>query len=195
MRKETVVKELKCLLTEPELLDIARSMAKAQSDLMAAQDRKAEVVSELGAQIKRHHADVQEYSRVIGNGYRFRDVQCQVLFDHPSPNMKTVFRLDTGEEVDSGRMTDPERQMSIKFYERTAETAPTEDDAVMEVVAGICITCQGVGQCGDLVCPDCNGFGHKPQSATDDVSSDDVVNDLESDMDTEDESDDSPDHD
>lgn len=115
MREERIQKNLKVILTEPELLKLAREMAKAQADLMAAQNRKAEIVSELNAAIKKHHADVEEFSRTIGNGYVYRDVECRVIFDHPEPSLKTVIRLDDFSEVSTERMTDQDRQTSIRF--------------------------------------------------------------------------------
>ncbi len=162
MREERIQKNLKVILTEAELLDLARKMAKAQADLMASQDRKAEIVSELNAAIKKHHADVQDFSRIIGNGYLYRDVDCRAVFDHPEPNFKTIIRLDDFSEVVTQRMTDEERQLSIRFYERTQEEAveSPEEPVVSELV---CSVCMGSCQVGDLLCPECSGTG-KPKA-------------------------------
>jgi len=165
MREERIQKNLKVILTETELLKLAREMAKAQADLMAAQNRKAEIVSELNAAIKKHHADVEEFSRTVGNGYVYRDIDCRVIFDHPEPNLKTVIRLDDFSEVSSERMTDQERQLSIRFYERTQEqTLQEAEQRLADVVSEpVCTVCMGSRQVGDLMCPECNGTG-KPKA-------------------------------
>lgn len=163
MREERIQKNLKVILSETEVLDFARKMAKAQADLMAAQNRKAELMSELNASIKKCHADVEDYSRIVGNGYVYRDVDCRVVFDHPEPNLKTIIRLDDYSEVSVERMTDQERQFSIRFSERAEENVQQAEERLVEIVSElVCSVCLGRGRVGDFPCPECNGSG-KPK--------------------------------
>jgi hypothetical protein len=160
MREEAAELDLKCVLSDPEINDLAKKMAKAQQDLGKAQDEKAEVVAGFSARIKRHHAEVQEYARTVANGYVFRRVECRVIFDSPGPGRKTTVRLDTGEVVETEDMTPSDTQMTMRFYERSesAETVapePAPDTAVPPAPSGQCPTCGGIASPG-LTCPDCN---------------------------------------
>lgn len=103
--------------TDAEKLANAQELGRHVQELRAIERRKAEVTAELSLSVKHKTGLVDEISTQVTNGYIYRDVDCEVHMDTPGDGMKTVIRLDTGENVSVERMSESERQMVLHFYE------------------------------------------------------------------------------
>ena len=91
--------------------------------------RKSSITKELGGQIAIKKAEVARLSTLVNNGYEYRNIECRWVLDAPERGRKTLFRVDTGEEVRSARMDDDDRQISMEFdREREAAEAAAKVD-------------------------------------------------------------------
>jgi hypothetical protein len=97
-------------LTEQEMKDTAHAMVEAQDKLQGAEEKKAEVSAQLGADVKAAKSEVSRLARLYRNGYEYRDVECEERHD-PESNMVRVVRLDTFEVVEE-RPAPPQLSMS-----------------------------------------------------------------------------------
>lgn len=118
--------------TDAEKLVNAGNLGRQVQELRSLERRKAEVTADLSSQVKHKSGVVDEITTLVTNGYIYRDVDCEVHMDTPGYGMKTVIRLDTGENVSVERMTESERQMVLNFYERLEE----KDKAAAEANQG-----------------------------------------------------------
>jgi hypothetical protein len=104
---------LKYTFSEDEQRVNAQALARANRELAQLELRKKEVVSQLKAEADAKNADIARFSEFINNGYTFRDLDCEVRFDSPSEGLKTIYRIDTGEEVGVQKMAEFERQQML----------------------------------------------------------------------------------
>lgn len=112
-KTETIerTENLKCLLTEKELLAKGREQADKQQEAQKIKADAKRVASDFKAKADAVDAQLSVLANTIASGYEFRDVRCPVVFHSPEKNRKTVIRQDTGETV---RVAD----MDARDYER-----------------------------------------------------------------------------
>lgn len=101
--------------TEQEFVEHARQLGRMNQELSRTEERKKTVTAELAADVKRHQDEVQSQSRLVSNGYEYRDVECEVRFHDPEKGKKTIVRLDSGEVVRAAFMTGEEMQEAFEF--------------------------------------------------------------------------------
>ena len=101
--------------TEPEFVEHARTLGRLNQELARAEDRKKSVTAELAADVKRHQDEVANQSRLVSNGYEYRDIECEIQFHVPEKGKKTIIRTDSGEVVRVGFMTGEEMQGAFDF--------------------------------------------------------------------------------
>lgn len=111
MAKKTETNSLPVNLTQSELLEYSKALAKHTQDLRDKENRKKEVVKMIDAEITGHKAHIDALSPKIANGYEYRDVECGWEYD--KEGFKRLFRNDTGEIVLKERIKDEERQKSF----------------------------------------------------------------------------------
>ncbi len=101
--------------TEQEFLEHARTLGRMNQELAAAEERRKSVSADLAADVKRHQDEVSRQSRLVSNGYEYRDVECEVRYHSPEKAKKTIVRLDTGEVVKTAFMSGIEMQEAFDF--------------------------------------------------------------------------------
>jgi len=106
-------RDLRVEFTERELLEIGKRLAEANRELVAADDNRKAMASQLKARCDGIQARVDELSNQLTAGYTFRRVPCEVRFDAPSRGLKSVYRLDTGALLETESMTHDERQAEL----------------------------------------------------------------------------------
>mgnify|MGYP001614772107 CR=1 FL=1 len=106
---EKVVQSLPVKLTQEEIVECAKSLAKTTNELRDCEARKMEVTSQFAADLKKLKATTDSISIKISNGYEHRDVECSWSFDYVK-DTKTLTRLDTGEIVRTSQLTIEDRQ-------------------------------------------------------------------------------------
>lgn len=104
---------LECVLTEKELIQKSKDLAKANEDLADAEARKKDIMADFTAQQKKHEANIGILSRIVSSGKEYRDVKCKTIIDY-TKGTKVVKRLDTFEIVKERDLTQQERQQNLE---------------------------------------------------------------------------------
>lgn len=112
MKEKKETRSLQVVLTEKELLDLSKQLAKHAQDLKDKENRKTETMKVLNAEISGHKANVEALSLKISNGYEYRDVECVWVIDTEN-DKKTLFRNDTSEIVKTEPLSTEDRQKSF----------------------------------------------------------------------------------
>ena len=113
MQKD-ITRDLKCELTQEELLIYSRQLAKNQQDKNEADSGKKSVVADYNDQIMRLNAEIQILSRKVANSYEHRLIACQWQY-HWENNTKDLLRTDTFEIVETTAITAEERQQELNI--------------------------------------------------------------------------------
>lgn len=129
--KQKYVEYLKCDLTDAEIADAARELARANNRKGSIESQKKEVDAQLKAEIAAQESVISRLSALIESGHEYRNIDCRVELDTPEPGRKTVVRLDTGEIVNVKPMTDADRQMVIDLQ---TEAEAAEEKAREEAI-------------------------------------------------------------
>jgi hypothetical protein len=118
-RKEEVVEEnkiverdLPCVLTNDEIIEKSKALAKAHEDCEALEKRLKDVSSDIKGKIATEEASIGILSRAISNGYEYRMVECVWEFDYKKEK-KRLIRTDTGELVKEETIPFSERQEKL----------------------------------------------------------------------------------
>ncbi|MCK5236169.1 MAG: hypothetical protein KAR06_04205 [Deltaproteobacteria bacterium] len=125
MTNNTESRNLSVKLTEGEILDYSNTLAKTNMDLAATEDRKTTATAAFGHEIKRHKAEINILSHKVATREEYRDVECEWEFDFVE-GKKTLYRTDTGEQVESAPINDYDRQMKMGG----TDADPVEPDSV-----------------------------------------------------------------
>lgn len=112
MNTKTITRNLKCELTEGELLAYGKEMAEEEKKVEEAEEEKATVTKALGERIKYHSQMARNKAKLINNGYEYREVACDQTFDYPR-GLVTITRKDTGDVIEERAMTADERQVGF----------------------------------------------------------------------------------
>ena len=96
-----------------ELCSLADQLARETRLRIETLETRATVVAEFAAQIKGADKRIADLANKYNSRYEMREMECIVLFDKPQPGMKTIVRVDTGEEVRTAVMTDAETQGNL----------------------------------------------------------------------------------
>jgi len=125
MKDKKVVKYFgKHTLTEEESYSKTRELLRANLDLPEIQNKKKEVVADFTAKEKKLEATIAELSRLLNNGYDYRNIDCTVDYNTPSVGRKQFTSVETGEVVGTETMTSDDFQMEIEeAHEAAEETA------------------------------------------------------------------------
>lgn len=109
----TTIKNLRVQLTEKDLLDKGKELAELQNKACALENDKKRVVSQYKADLDALAARIEEAANILMSGYRFDDVECELIADMPEPNQKSYVRKDTGEIVSTMAMTAEDKQEEL----------------------------------------------------------------------------------
>jgi len=95
-KKETL--NLKCTLTDEEMLDISKEMSEHINKKKEAEDNLAAFKAQINSEIKGHEAHINRAAVLIQAGYEYRNILCDVKIDE-SANAVYWIRTDTNEIV------------------------------------------------------------------------------------------------
>lgn len=118
---------LRCELTDEELLEYGRAQAKALSDLGKAEDELAAYKTAHKNKVAVLEANIHDISEKIRNGYEFRFVPTEIHTDYEEEIVQFV-RMDTGEIYKTRPLNQEERQFKLEFNKDT-EGEVEENDA------------------------------------------------------------------
>lgn len=107
--QEPFTKLLPCKLTEIEKVTRGRELASKMEEREQVQLQAEEAKSAFKTRTQGIDAQIDELKRIVLDGTEKREIECFYHKDFENNSVLTV-RTDTGEEVDSRRMTPEERQ-------------------------------------------------------------------------------------
>jgi hypothetical protein len=93
---KTEIKYLQCTLTEEELKKYSQNLARVAQEKNEIEGRKKQAMSDFNAQIASKEADITTFATKVNNGWEYRDVECEWLYDWDA-GTKTLYRKDTDE--------------------------------------------------------------------------------------------------
>jgi hypothetical protein len=112
-------RKLKCILTNEEKLQISETMSETIINKAGTEDDLAAFLSSAKSTKAQHestikHCDsiINECAQQLSGGFVFRDVECETVKDYEDQKIR-VYRVDTGEIVETRNMTEEEKQMHI----------------------------------------------------------------------------------
>jgi hypothetical protein len=109
---------LKYTFTREEKEGLSDELARNVNDLKQKQLHKKEMVKSLDSGIAALETSISGLATRVKDGYEFRDIECEMVFDYES-RMKIVTRLDDKTEVEKEPMTADELQRKLPL-----ETTP-----------------------------------------------------------------------
>lgn len=123
--KTTETRNLKVILTQGELQEKGKALAKANQGIAEKEAQKKQVDSQIKAEITRYEAEVLSLSSAIQNGYEYRDIECSWSYRW-FEGKKYLVRTDTYEQLEVRPITEAERQQHLDF--ENARNTPAEPD-------------------------------------------------------------------
>ena len=107
-----VTKPLPCKLTEPEVLQYGRDLARAHADLDRIQDELDGIKADYQGKLAEQNASIGKLSGRVHSGIETRDVECTETKNWTKTTVAVV-RNDTGDAIESRPMREDEKQMQI----------------------------------------------------------------------------------
>lgn len=113
MRPDNITRDFRHHFDPAERVRLAEDLAhelitRAESCRLFAIVKKAHDEA-----IEKIESKINHVTRLLCEGWEYRDVPCKVLYNNPRDCEKTIVRLDTGEEVAVEPMTEEEKQESL----------------------------------------------------------------------------------
>ena len=102
-------KNLPVSLTDPQVLEKADEMARAQQEYTSEEKRSADVKAQLKAKLTELDARRESLARIVGSREEYRSVECDLVADYHR-GVATTVHLDTGEVIETRPLTETERQ-------------------------------------------------------------------------------------
>lgn len=109
---EPFKKDLPCELTEVEILDYSRTLARLTQDLEQMETRKKSAMAQFNDDIARIKSELSSIARKIGNGEEMRQVECQWAYTW-ALGIKRLLRQDTKEVIRQELVTQEDRQKRL----------------------------------------------------------------------------------
>jgi len=103
---------LKYTFTREEKEKLSDELARDVNELKQKQLHKKEMVKSLDSGIAALETEISRLATHVKDGYEFRDIECEMVFDFGS-RMKIVTRLDENIEVERNPMTAEELQKKL----------------------------------------------------------------------------------
>lgn len=109
---EKVTEELSCELNDVEWQNRARELAEANQEVAAQEQRKKDVMKELGHDVSLAKTKASKLTQIVSTKREQREVVVKVTHDYEN-GFVIRKRTDTGEEIGRREMTTLERQGSL----------------------------------------------------------------------------------
>jgi uncharacterized FlaG/YvyC family protein len=106
---KTCVRQLPCNLTEDEVRLRGIDLAHANTQYADTKDEAKSKAKAYKDRLEKIYETIHDLKDAVRNGVEVRPVECDVLLDHYA-GMVTITRRDTGDIVESRRMTPAESQ-------------------------------------------------------------------------------------
>lgn len=122
-----ITEELSCELNEVEWTNRARELADAHKEVAQQEQRKKDVMKELGHDVSIAKAKESKLADIVATRREQREVTVQVKYDYELGTVVKT-RTDTGEVISEREMTDNERQAELEFQDANDVIESRHDD-------------------------------------------------------------------
>ena len=123
-----VVKELRCKLTDEELLARGQELARALEQMQKREADGKAFAANVKSDIEQYKKEGLRLTSHIAEKSEWRKVECDEVHDFEAGTVSVV-RLDTGEVVSERRMWDEERQEDLPLEGLGDDGVPQPEDA------------------------------------------------------------------
>lgn len=144
---DTISKSLLCKLTDEQRKDFGIKLATTLEEVQRVEEEKKRNVDHYKDRIGGLQATADELRRKVSTGQEWRDVECTVEFDDPTPGFKSVVRIDNGEVVETKAMTDADKQFVLDLDE--PDDGSIDDVVVINIDIDAARELTGVVEAGD----------------------------------------------
>jgi len=128
---ERITKELKCRLTDEEVLAAADDVQRLLSLIESIESDKKSYVSEAKSRIDKLTAELKVQCKLVQEKMAWRSVECEEIVDYDNDEY-TITRLDTNEDVEKRPLTPLERQMTLPVQDEEPDEDPEGGDEAGE---------------------------------------------------------------
>lgn len=128
-----IIRSLACTLTPRQQAEMGKQLAQKGSEITEVEAEKAAYNAQLAARVKGLKAEQSRLENILISGSEVKPVECEARLHTPTQGHKTIYRLDTGAEIETSPMTQAEMQGSFRFDEEQEddpEEASQEDTNV-----------------------------------------------------------------
>lgn len=101
--------------TRDELRQLGEQLALANQNVYTLRGNKKTTVASMEAAIKEAEERAADITRKLNEKSEMRATEVEALFDTPRIGLKTIRRVDTGEEIRTDPMSDLDRQATLTF--------------------------------------------------------------------------------
>ncbi len=137
-KKYEDTRQLPVALTEHELLDFGQQLARANTEHLAAEERKKLTNQQLKGDVDAKAARVSQLTSIVSSREEVRPVKCAWTMDLPKRGKKSLIRLDTQAVVESRDMVGDDMQPELEPIVKEAEQQTREvRDVSATVVLGL----------------------------------------------------------
>lgn len=103
-KKEIITRSLPVPLSEHQELELGRSIAELRLNIDTLRIEKSVKSKEFNDKINGMEFTLSEMSKHLKEKSKPEMVECEWVNDDPTPGMKTLYRKDTGESVETQNM-------------------------------------------------------------------------------------------
>lgn len=114
IREKKEKRFLRYEFTPQELKERSVRLAKVNREIGEAEAERAKSKKQLDDKIKELEGERSSLSTKVIDGSELRHIECKIVYDYDNDS-KTVIRLDTGEQVETGIIPEHERQTELEF--------------------------------------------------------------------------------
>lgn len=120
--EELCKKHLACKLSNDELLEVGRELARKENEKLALDDEKKKATAEFSSREKSIKADIGVFTHKVTTGEEHKDVECKYVINW-SDRSRQLIRLDTKEVVRTETVSESECQTRLDLKEQEMKEA------------------------------------------------------------------------
>lgn len=109
-----VTKSLPCRLTDAEMLQYGKDLARAYSETARINGELDAIKQDYKGKIAEEEATIGKISGRVHSGIETRDIECEEVKNWTAATV-TVTRLDTGESIEERPMREDEKAMELSL--------------------------------------------------------------------------------
>lgn len=106
---------LRIQYTDAERLELGKKLAEEHAELRGVNSDFDRVKANFKSKITSKEANIEDLSNKVSTGYHIADVKCKWVMRNPDALHKTLYRLDTGDSVETVDMVTEDFQAEMEL--------------------------------------------------------------------------------